>query len=83
MTNAELATKIIISYFEAENIQEQTPTILARVNKWEARLNPLDALSLAAVAISDPPEIFLTIPEIRQLREFYFPSSPATERSFI
>ena len=83
MTNAELATKIIISYFEAENIQEQTPTILARVNKWEARLNPLDALSLAAVAISDPPEISLTIPEIRQLREFYFPSSPATERSFI
>lgn len=83
MTNIELATNIIVNYFEAEGIQEQTPTIAARATKWEARLTPIDALSLAAVTISDPPESALTNEEIRQLREFYFPSTNITERSFI
>lgn len=83
MTNIELATNIIVNYFEAEGIQEQTSTIAVRATKWEARLAPIDALSLAAVVIADPPELALTNEEIRQLREFYFPSTNIIERSFI
>ena len=74
MTNAERATELIINYLEVESISAGTPEIKAIVEKWEARLDPIDYISLAAVAISDPNEIALTTSEIRQLRDFYFSS---------
>ena len=74
MTNAELATNLIINFFESEGICVSTPEIKEIVNKWEAKLNPIDFISLAAVSISNPNEIVLTNSEIRQIREFYFPS---------
>ncbi len=81
MTNAEKAIELMINFFETENISVNTEEIIATVNKWEARLDPIDFISLAAVAISNPNEIVLTISEIREIREFYFPSKNYLERS--
>lgn len=74
MTNAEMATNLVINYLESEGIYVGTPETIAIVNKWEAKLDPIDFISLAAVAIADPNEIALSIPEIRKIRDFYFPS---------
>lgn len=82
MTNAEKATQLIINFFEAENIMVGTPEIVKIVNKWQAKLDPIDYISLAAVAISNPNETALTNSEIREFRNFYFPSEDFIERSF-
>lgn len=74
MTNAEKAIELAVNYLESENIMVGTPEIAKVVNKWEARLDPIDFISLAAVAIADPYEIALSNKEIRKIREFYFPS---------
>ena len=73
MTNAEMAIELAINYLETEGITVGTREITRVVNKWEEKLDPIDFISLAAVAISDPNEITLTISEIRQIRNFYFP----------
>ncbi len=72
MTNAEMATELAINFLESENINVEKAEIAKIVNKWEARLSPIDFVSLAAVAISNPNEIALTNTEIRKMREFYF-----------
>lgn len=72
MTNAEMATELAINFLESENISVGTAEMAKIVNKWEARLKPIDFVSLAAVAISNPNEIALTNAEIRKMREFYF-----------
>ena len=82
MTNAEMATKLVIDFFEAENIMVDTPAITKIINKWEAKLDPIDYISLAAVAISNPNDFAFTKAEIREFREFYFPSENFIERSF-
>ena len=73
MTNAEMAIELAINYLETEGITVGTREVTRVVNKWEEKLDPIDFISLAAVAISDPNEITLTISEIRQIRNFYFP----------
>lgn len=82
MTNAEMAINLVINFLESENITVGTPEITKIVNKWEAKLDPIDFISLAAVAISNPNEIALSRAEIREMREFYFPSENFIERSF-
>ena len=82
MTNADMAVELIINYLESENIYVGTAEIRSIVEKWEVRLDPIDFISLAAVAISNPNENALTISEIREMREFYFPSKNYLERSF-
>ena len=82
MTNAEMATELVIDYLESEGIMVDTPSIEKVVNKWEDRLDPIDFISLAAIAISDPQEIALTTTEIREFRDFYFPSENYIERGF-
>lgn len=72
MTNAELATQLVINFLESEHITVGTHEITKTVEKWESRLDPIDFISLAAVAIADPNEIALTNNEIRKIREFYF-----------
>lgn len=72
MTNAELATQLVINFLESEHITVGTNEITKTVEKWESRLDPIDFISLAAVAIADPNEIALTNNEIRKIREFYF-----------
>lgn len=72
MTNVELATQLIINFLESEHITVGTNEITKTVEKWESRLDPIDFISLAAVAIADPNEIALTNNEIRKIREFYF-----------
>lgn len=82
MTNAEMATELVINYLETENIIVGTPEITKIVNKWEARLDPIDFISLAAIALSDPNKIALSNIEIREIREFYFPSENYQIRSY-
>ena len=73
MTNAEMATQLVINFLETENITVGTPEITKIVNKWEARLDPIDFISLAAVTISNPNKTELSNSEIRNFRNFYFP----------
>ena len=74
MTNAEKATELAINYLESEGISVGTKETKAIIDKWEAKLDPIDFISLAAIAIENPNEFELSISEIRKIREFYFPS---------
>lgn len=74
MTNAEKAIELMINYLESERIMVGTPEITRTVIKWEERLNPIDFVSLAAVALENPREIALSRDQIRRIRNFYFPS---------
>jgi hypothetical protein len=74
MTNAEKAISIIIEYLESEGIISGTAEITKNVDYWEAKLDPIDPMSLAAVVIANPYENALTSSEIREIRNFYFSS---------
>jgi hypothetical protein len=74
MTNAEKAISIIIEYLESEGIMAGTAEITKNVDYWESKLDPIDPMSLAAVAIANPYESALTNSEIREIRNFYFSS---------
>lgn len=74
MTNAEKATELVVNYLEAEGIIAGTRETKAIVNKWESKFDPIDFISLAAIAIEDPKETNLSTSEIRKIRDFYFPS---------
>lgn len=76
--NAEIATKLVISYLEAEKIMVGTPEIKEKVNLWEDRLDPIDSLSLAAVVLFNPTEIILSQSDIRRIKETFFPSNNFT-----
>jgi len=82
MSNAESAVELVINYLEAENILMTTEQAASIVNKWEAILDPIDCISLAAVAIANPKEIALSQSEIRQIKEFFFPSDNSYEDGF-
>ena len=75
MANSEVATKLVISYLDAEGIMVGTPEIRKKVEFWEAKLDPIDAVSLASVVLFDPKKIILSLPEIRKIREVFFPSN--------
>lgn len=81
MTNAEMAIELVINYLESEGIYVGTPETKAIVNKWESKLDPIDFISLAAVALFNPNKNALTNIEIREIREFYFPSKNYIERN--
>lgn len=81
MKNTELAVELMINYLESEGISLDTKSATKAVNKWSNRLGDIDFISLAAVAISDPNELVLTEKEIRNFREFYFPSKNIIERN--
>ena len=74
MTNADLATELVINYFESEHIMITTPQIDSKVREWETKLDPIDFISLAAIVIEDPNNFVLSKTEIRKIRNFYFPS---------
>ena len=81
MSNTWLAVELVINYLESEGISCGTVEIINMVDKWESRLDPIDFISLAAVAIANPQEVALTKSEIREIRNFYFPSENYIERS--
>lgn len=72
-SNAELATELVINYFESENITVGTPEIKEIINKWETIFDPIDFVSLAALTIYNPSKVELSRSEIRKIRDFYFP----------
>ena len=82
MTNAEVAIKLVINFFESEMITVRTSEIIPIVNKWESKFDPIDPISLAALTIANPINSAISTNEIREIREFYFPSKNCFERSF-
>ena len=74
MTNADLATELVINYFESEHIMVTTPQVNKKIKEWETKLDPIDFISLAAIVIEDPNKFELSETEIRKIRNFYFPS---------
>lgn len=70
----EEIVNIIIDYLESENIYAGTPETTAVVQKWENHYPHLDNLSLAALALANPNEIQISDSEIREFKEFFFPS---------
>lgn len=67
------AQTILINYLASENIYMSHKEAEAAIKKWEAKYPKIDAISLAAIAISDPYETALSDSEIREIRNFYFP----------
>lgn len=67
-------TEIIIKYLEEEGIYVGTKETQDIVEKWQAKLHLSDAIDLAAVAIANPNEIAISKAEIREFRQFFFPS---------
>ena len=76
MTNIKMLTDLVINYFESEHIMIGTPEIIDTINKWIIRTehNQIDLLSLAALTIENPNKVALSNDEIREIRNFYFPS---------
>lgn len=73
-TNTEKIVNIIIDYLESENIYAGTGETRAIVQKWENRFPQLDNISLAALSLANPNEINISDSEIREFKEFFFPS---------
>lgn len=73
MTNAEMAIDLVVNYFEANHIMVGTSEIREIVNRLEEKFDPIDFISLAALAISNPNKFEFTISEIREIRNYYFP----------
>lgn len=73
MTNAEMAIELVVNYFEANHIMVRTSEIREIVNRLEEKFDPIDFISLAALAISNPNKFEFTISEIREIRNYYFP----------
>lgn len=81
MTNAEVATKLVIDFLESELITVRTSEITPIIHKWESKFDPIDPVSLAALVIANPTDSTVSVNEIREIREFYFPSKNFIERS--
>lgn len=71
----EKVVDIIIDYLESENIYAGTPETRAIVQKWYNKFPNLDNLSLAALALANPNEVQISDSEIREFKEFFFPSN--------
>lgn len=72
------AVKIVIEYFAAEGICEETKTIRQRAINWYNHSEIVTPQRLAAVVISGDYR-FITWDEILEIEEFYFPSAPIEE----
>lgn len=72
------AVKIVVEYFAAEGICEETKTIRARAINWYNHSEITTSQLLAAVVISGDYR-FITWDEILEIEEFYFPSAPIEE----
>lgn len=73
-SNSTLATKLACGFLESENIPVETTVMQKTVEKWERRLEPINFVELAAIALENPPTPVLTRQEIRKIRSFYFPN---------
>lgn len=69
----EETVKIIVNYFEAEGIYEETSTIRSRVIDWYNHTDVTDSYMLAAAAMSGDYQLRLTYNELENLTHFYFP----------
>lgn len=65
---------IIINYLRSEGIYVDSAEVEKAVSRWKEKVGNIDAKSLAALAMSNPQENALSEKEIRELRNFYFPS---------
>lgn len=80
MTNMKLiieSTKLVSNYFEAENIMVSDQTIEAQVIDWYNHSEIVEAEMLAAAVMHYGyynPEVKWN--QLKDLREFYFPSEP-------
>ena len=68
------AIKIVIEYFEAEGIQEQTVSIRTRAIDWYNNTEIVEPYQLAAVVIYGKFVPTITYKEIKRIEEHYFPS---------
>lgn len=67
--------KIVTEYFEFENIYEESVTIKARAEKWYSNTEITDPYTLAAVTMHGEFVPTITINEIKQIEEYYFPEN--------
>lgn len=72
----EITVKMVTDYFETEGITESTVTIKTRAERWYNHTEITDAQTLAAVVMSGDFEPGITIKEIQQIEEFFYPSIP-------
>lgn len=70
----ESAVNIVVNFFEAEGINENTSTIRERVTEWYNKTDITDAELLAAAAITGHYEIGITLDDIISYAKFYFTS---------
>lgn len=68
------ATEIIINYLEDEGIYVGTKETQKIVEKWQSKLHLSDAFDLASIAIANPNNSAFSKAEIREFRQFFFPS---------
>ncbi|MCC8068774.1 MAG: hypothetical protein LIO71_03290 [Ruminococcus sp.] len=69
----EEAVKIVIEYWEAEGISEETKTIRDRVTDWYNHTEITTPQMLAAAAISGDYEFGVTWDELLDRERFFFP----------
>jgi hypothetical protein len=79
MKNAELniiadATNLALDFYKSEGIYEDRLDVWKRAFNWFSKKNISDVETLAALAISGDYEYGMTTDEIKDIREFYFPS---------
>lgn len=79
MTNwkmIEEAVKLVEDYFAFEGIVEAHNTIFDRAVEWYNKTEITDSEMLAAAVISGRYTLRVTWEELKQMKEFYFPSCP-------
>lgn len=70
------AVEIVVEYFESENIYEENTTIKKRAEEWYLNTEITDSETLAAVTMYGSFIPSIQINDIKQIKEYFFPSVP-------
>ena len=77
------AVKLVIDYFEANNITVNTETVIKRVDDWYHGSDIADAEILAAAAISADYDCAIDYDTILEWHAFYFPATPIEYQGYV
>ena len=73
------AVKLVVDLFEAEGIYEPTSALKVKAEKWFDKFGILDVQMLAAATIVGEYTDGVTVGDLLNWKEFYFPSTPIDE----
>jgi len=76
MSLINAAVKVVEDFFDAEGIYENTEAIKARAINWYNHIKIVEVEMLAAATISGEYQIGMTLDDVLEIKEFYFPSIP-------